>query len=167
MARYLISIFALCLAGMASAQQESVSDTFSEASADSVAEPPAEEIAPDLPELRIVDAAEVTLDDFLWQNRLIVVFADTPADPRFQEQIDLLNAWPDALIEREVVVIVDTDPSARTSVRLKLRPRGFQLALLAKDGKVNLRKPFAWDVREITHAIDKWPLRQQELRSGG
>ena len=38
------------------------------------------------------------------------------------------------------------------------------LALIDKDGGVKLRKPFPWDVREITRSIDKMPLRQQELR---
>jgi hypothetical protein len=38
------------------------------------------------------------------------------------------------------------------------------LALLAKDGTVMLRKPFPWNVREISRSIDKLPLRQQEIR---
>ena len=32
-----------------------------------------------------------------------------------------------------------------------------------KDGQVKLRKPFPWDVREISRAIDKFPLRRQEI----
>ncbi|WP_253913275.1 DUF4174 domain-containing protein [Pseudoruegeria sp. HB172150] len=116
------------------------------------------------PELLVVDSTEVALDDFLWVKRPVVVFADSEADPRFQKQMELLLDRPEALIERDVVVITDTDPAARTSVRTKLRPRGFQLTLLAKDGNVNLRKPSPWDVREISHAIDKWPLRKQEIR---
>jgi hypothetical protein len=27
-----------------------------------------------------------------------------------------------------------------------------------------LRKPFPWDVREITRAIDKMPMRREEMR---
>jgi len=63
------------------------------------------------------------------------------------------------------VIIVDTDPAARTETRTKLRPRGFMMTLIGKEGRVNLRKPFPWDVREITHAIDKWPFRQEEIRA--
>ena len=135
-----------------------------ESEAETEAETTPEEPAETAPELRIVEAAEVTLEEFLWISRPIVVFADTPADPRFKEQMDLLRARPAELMVRDVVVITDTDPAARTSVRLKLRPRGFQLTLVAKDGRVNLRKPFPWDVREISRTIDKWPLRQQEIR---
>jgi hypothetical protein len=117
------------------------------------------------PGLQVLDAAGVSLDDFRWVARPLVVFADTPADPRFQEQLDLLLERPEELIARDVVVLTDTDPAARSEVRLKLRPRGFQLTLIDKDGAVNLRKPFPWDVREISRAIDKWPLRQEEIRS--
>lgn len=116
------------------------------------------------PALAPLQAADVTLDEFLWLKRPVIVFADTPADPNFQEQLALLLERPEELIERDVVLIVDTDPDAGTGIRTKLRPRGFMLTLFGKDGKINLRKPFPWDVREITHAIDKWPLRQKEIR---
>jgi hypothetical protein len=36
--------------------------------------------------------------------------------------------------------------------------------LIGKDGRVAQRKPSPWDVREIERAIDKMPLRQQEIR---
>jgi len=104
------------------------------------------------------------LDPFLWLARPIVVFADTPNDPRFQTQMELLNARLDALEERDVVLVVDTDPAAASALRLKLRPRGFMVALIGKDGGVKLRKPFPWDVREFSRSIDKMPMRQQEIR---
>ncbi len=113
----------------------------------------------------IVDAEGIDLDAFRWIARPIVVFADTPADPRFREQIDLLTARPGELAERDVIVIVDTDPAHRSAVRDKLRPRGFMIALIGKDGGVKLRKPFPWDVRELTRSIDKMPLRQDEIRA--
>lgn len=112
------------------------------------------------------DGSEVTLEQFAWEARPVVVFADTPADPAFQRQMALLRQRPEALAERDVVVIVDTDPAARSPVRLALRPRGFMLAILGKDGQVEIRKPSPWDVREISRTIDKMPLRQQEIRDG-
>lgn len=116
------------------------------------------------PMFETIDAADVTLDDFLWIKRPIVVFADSPFDPRFEEQLALLEADFEELFIRDTVVIVDTDPKARSDVRLDLRPRGFALVLVGKDGQVKLRKPAPWDVREITHAIDKWPIRLKEIR---
>ena len=120
---------------------------------------------------QIFDGAEVDLNEFQWIARPIVVFADTSADPRFVEQMELLEARLEELAERDVVIITDTDPGARSDIRRKLRPRGFMLALLGKDGGVKLRKPSPWSVRELSRSIDKMPLRQQEIRdrllSGG
>lgn len=112
----------------------------------------------------VLSAVDVELDDFLWVARPVVVFADTEADPAFQEQISYLAARMDALAERDVVVLTDTDPAAMSDIRRQLRPRGFMMAILGKDGGVKLRKPFPWDVRELTRTIDKMPLRQQEIR---
>lgn len=114
--------------------------------------------------LEIYDAVNVTLDDFMWTHRPVVVFADSPADPRFAEQMQLLTSRPTDLIARDVVVITDTDPDAETSIRERLRPRGFQVTLIGKDGEVELRKPSPWSSRELSRSIDKMPLRQQEIR---
>lgn len=110
------------------------------------------------------EAVEANLSDFLWLKRPVVVFADTPADPRFKRQIELLETRPQALIDRDVVILVDTDRQNPSDIRLKLRPRGFMMVLIGKDGEVELRKPSPWDVREITRAIDKMPMRLQELK---
>ncbi len=105
------------------------------------------------------------LAPFLWRARPIVVFADTPADPAFRQQMAFLAERSGALAERDVVVIADTDPAAASELRRALRPRGFMMALVGKDGGVKLRKPFPWDVRELTRTIDKMPLRKQEVRA--
>ena len=118
-----------------------------------------------------VDAADVTLDQFLWVARPVVVFADTPADANFVRQVELLMERTDVLEIRDVVVIIDTDPANPSEIRKALRPRGFSLVVLGKDGRVIQRKPAPWDVREITRAIDRTPQGQQEiqdrLREGG
>lgn len=104
------------------------------------------------------------LSQFKWKKRPILVFADSEADPAFLEQMEYLSERQDALKERDVIVLVDTDPAARSPLRLLLRPRGFMLVLVGKDGGIKLRKPLPWDVREITRSIDKMPLRQREIR---
>ncbi len=103
------------------------------------------------------------LSEFLWKNRPIVVFSDSPNDPNYIRQLELLHQRTEDLEEREVVVLTDTDPSASGPLRKQLRPRGFMLVIIGKDGEVKLRKPFPWSVREISRAIDKMPLRQQEV----
>ncbi|MBS8228084.1 DUF4174 domain-containing protein [Vannielia litorea] len=144
--------------------QETGPAVISDGAAEEAAEALAAEAAGEATELQIVAASEVNLADMLWLRRPVVVFADTPADPRFSEQLELLAARPGPLIDRDVVVITDTEPDAMSPARRQLRPRGFQLVLIGKDGEVKLRKPIPWDVREITRSIDKWPLRRDELR---
>ncbi|MEL7105606.1 MAG: DUF4174 domain-containing protein [Pseudomonadota bacterium] len=114
----------------------------------------------------IFDAAEIDLDDFQWVARPVVVFANTDANPAFEEQLRLLADGLDDLAARDVVLITDTDPDAASALRTKLRPRGFMLTLIGKDGGVKLRKPFPWDVRELSRSIDKMPMRQREIREG-
>ena len=115
----------------------------------------------------ILKGAEINLNDFLWINRPIVVLADRPGDPRFVEQMRLLRERLPDLKDRDVVVITDTEPSQKTDLRQKLRPRGFMLVLIGKDGGIKLRKPSPWNVREISRIIDKMPMRRQEMRAGG
>ncbi len=111
----------------------------------------------------VFEANEVDLSAFVWSARPLVIFADNPNDPRFIEQLSLLIEDIDDVIERDIVVIVDTDATDRSDIRNTLRPRGFMLALLGKDGDVKLRKPFPWDMRELSRVIDKMPLRQREI----
>ncbi|MGP6085824.1 DUF4174 domain-containing protein [Antarctobacter jejuensis] len=113
----------------------------------------------------IVPATETSLEDWLWIKRPVVVFADNAADPRYAEQMELLTERLDALAERDVVIITDTDPAAKTAIRQRLRPNGFMLVIMAKDGTIVIRKPAPWSEREISRSIDKLPLRQQELRA--
>lgn len=111
----------------------------------------------------VFEGSEIVLDELQWVLRPLAIFADTPNDPRFRQQLDLLMAGIDQLVERDVIVITDTDPAAMSELRTRLRPRGYMMALVGKDGRVALRKPEPYDVRELSRSIDKMPLRQQEI----
>ena len=112
----------------------------------------------------IIPGETADLNEFLWIKRPLVVFADSPADPRYTLQMEYLTERLEYLDELDVVILTDTDPSADSALRKKLRPRGFMLVLMGKDGTIYLRKPLPWDVREISRVIDKMPMRQQEIR---
>ncbi len=111
----------------------------------------------------VIDALGVTLAEFLWIKRPVLVFADSPNDPSFRRQIELIEADRGQLAEYDVVVITDANPAARSFLRQKFRPRGFSLVILDKDGEAKIRKPLPWDAREISHAIAKFPLSRQEM----
>lgn len=166
MKRAIICIF-LALWGPGIAVAQNVSAVMvpekgtAEAPADDTA--PAPEVGPEPFVPR--DGANVTLEDFLWIKRPVVVFADSPVDPQYRKQLDKLErGWPE-LRARDVVVITDTNPDRATmsDIRRTLRPRGFSLIWIDKDGAVRLRKPVVWSARELIHAIDKSPIRRQEM----
>ena len=147
----------LSLAGMAQAQDdEDVAVAASEAG-----ETDLEIVDPMEPR----DATDLTLEEFVWVARPVIVFADTPNDPRFIEQLELLAERPEPLLERDVVIIVDTDPDARSAIRTELRPRGFGLVVMQKDGNLGFRRPSPRDVREIIRGIDSFSFRQEEIRN--
>ena len=125
------------------------------------AEAPARELPAN--ELRVLPASEADPAEFMWQARPVVIFADTAADPAFIEQLAALRRDSMPLLLRDVVVITDTDPAAASPWRRQLHPRGFSLVIMDKDGQVKQRKPAPWSVREISRAIDKFPLRLEEI----
>ncbi len=110
-------------------------------------------------------AAEADLDALLWVARPLVVFADSPADPRFAQQMAMLDEGRPELEDRLVVVLTDTDPDANGPLRRELRPRGFGLVLLDTDGSVVQRRPAPTTVRELSGTIDRLPSRRQETGS--
>jgi Domain of unknown function (DUF4174) len=123
----------------------------------------ATEAAP--PEFSVTAAVDADLAALRGAKRPLVIFADSADDPAFQEQMRLIEGrWPE-LADRDVAVIADTDPAAASAIRTKLRPRGFMMVLIDKDGTVALRKPFPWDVRELMRAIDRMPDRREEIRN--
>ncbi|MDA0223155.1 MAG: DUF4174 domain-containing protein [Rhodobacterales bacterium] len=103
------------------------------------------------------------LAEYVWLSRLLVIFADSPDDPRYTRQIEMLDSDPDALTERQIVLLVDTDPAANGPLRQKMHPHGFMLVVIDKDGSILFRKPTPWSVRELSRAIDKTPFRMDEI----
>lgn len=108
---------------------------------------------------------DVSLEALLWVARPIVVFAETPNDPRFVQQMELLEQYPGDLDSRDVLVLTDTDPEAESALRTELRPSDFTLVLIDKDGSVVQRRPTPTSVRELTRTIDRLPSRRQETGS--
>jgi len=113
--------------------------------------------------LLILDAADVDPDSFLWEFRILAVMADTPEDPAFIRQLRDIQAFAADLALRDVVVLVDSDRASGSPLRLRLRPRGFMLAIIDKDGEIKQRRPAPRSVRELTAILDRFPLVRQEM----
>lgn len=113
--------------------------------------------------LRIMDASGIDPTSFLWQWRIVAVMADSPLDPAFERQLRAIDALPGDLFERDVIVLYDSDRNSGSALRQMLRPHGFVLAIIGKDGEIKRRSPSPRTVREIGEIIDRFPLRRQEI----
>lgn len=113
----------------------------------------------------IFDASEVTLADLEYVARPVIIFADSPNDPRVADQLQLLERDRDAFAARDVIVIVDTDRQSGSDARRQLRPRGFNIVLLDKDGRIGQRRNQLTAGADIWRFIDRMPIRQEELRN--
>jgi hypothetical protein len=111
------------------------------------------------------ESAQPSLDDLLWVARPLVVFADNPNDPRLQQQLRMLEERPEDLTDRDVVVLTDSTPEDSGPLRRQLRPRGFGVVLIDKDGMVVRRFPSPVSAREIINQIDRLPSRREEIGS--
>jgi len=109
------------------------------------------------------DLTEPDLAALKWVARPIIVFADTPNDPRLIQQIEEFDLRKDEFDERDVVILVDTDPATTSDLRDQFRPRDFRVLVLGKDGKVVYRKSNPVTAREVIRLIDRLPLRRDEV----
>ena len=126
-------------------------------------EPVTYEVAPAA--LQVIDASAEGVDPaaYQWQWRIVAVLADSPLDPAFVRQMRAIEEAPNDLFERDVLVLFDSDRNSGSALRQMLRPRGFMLAILGKDGEIKQRRPSPRTVREIGEIIDRFPLRRQEI----
>ncbi|MCB5409880.1 DUF4174 domain-containing protein [Pseudogemmobacter sp. CC-YST710] len=92
----------------------------------------------------------------------MIVFADSPNDPNFIRQMELLPPLYAQFAARDVVLITDTDPANPSPLRHKLRPRGFSLVMMDKDWKSPIRRPSPRAAREVLNTIDKMPIARTE-----
>jgi hypothetical protein len=122
----------------------------------------ADEAPADTPVFAPVPASEVVEADLLFVRRPVIVFADSPNDPAYVRQMQLLDRYMAQFEARDVILITDTDPANPSALRKKLRPRGFSVVLMDKDWKPSIRKPLPWEGREIVNSIDKMPIARTE-----
>ncbi len=117
--------------------------------------------APDL--FRTLPQEARDLSQLKWEKRPVLLFAPTPQDPAYNRQIDLFAAAEDALAERDIVVLSDTDAKAPSHLRQGFQPGGFKLVLVGKDGGVKLERDGVVTPDELFAIIDRMPMRRREM----
>ncbi|MDJ0685306.1 MAG: DUF4174 domain-containing protein [Alphaproteobacteria bacterium] len=116
---------------------------------------------------------------YRWENRLLVVLADGPSDPKLIEQRAILADDPNGLQERDLIVLegvgnapvaLPGGPVAPQTLRdaLGVKATGFAALLIGKDGGVKLRQnaPVVLDAT-LYPLIDAMPMRRREMQERG
>ena len=111
-------------------------------------------------------AQSMTLEDYLWKNRVIITFSSDEQHPErlsIKEQIDLHRC---GFRDRDLVHIDLIQGSAgfdEMSQKFSVSGEGFQLLLLGKDGGVKKRTSTV-SLEEVFSLIDTMPMRRREMR---
>ncbi len=116
-------------------------------------------------------------EDYLWQNRLVLVFSPRANDERLTQQREFLTEAANGLKTRDIIqwefVYLDSvNVDGQQKVHLSTKPfynefdigiRDFAVILIGKDGEVKHRtdKPIA--SQELFSIIDAMPMRQGEI----
>ena len=117
-------------------------------------------------------------EEYLWQNRLVLVFAPRADDGRLLRQRAILAEAADGLSDRDIVnwelvyldsVTVDGHQKAHLSTNpfydeYNVGLKDFVFILIGKDGEVKLRKEEPVSAEELFATIDAMPMRQREMQ---
>lgn len=102
------------------------------------------------------------LSDLRWEKRPVLLFAPSRDDPAYTRQMALFESARDALAERDIVVLSDTDPKAPSKLRQGFQPGGFKLVLIGKDGGIKLEENGILTPQQLFAVIDSMPMRRRE-----
>lgn len=119
---------------------------------------------------------ELELENYRWQNRLLLIFAPDTTDSDYRRQ----RAWLEEqeLRDRDLLVFYffDQDPgylanklipveaAAVAQEQFEIDPEQFAVILIGKDGGVNLRSDQPTAPIDLFALIDAMPMRQREMQ---
>lgn len=120
----------------------------------------------------------ITLSEFQWQNRLLLLFAPGQDDAAYQDQLEQFSAEQAGFVERDLLVFElladgnsrwDGQAIALSDVntlraQFDIGPEDFAVVLVGKDGTEKRRDTQPMDPQIIFLEIDAMPMRQREMR---
>ena len=113
---------------------------------------------------RSLQLSQETLDEYIWTNRPVLLFAPSERDEAYRLQMDTLTTDKSGLVERDIVVLSDVSAPGRSQFREALQIDGFEIFLIGIDGGVKLRSKTPISVEELYAVIDAMPMRRREMR---
>ena len=115
--------------------------------------------------------AQTDLSRYRGKNRLLLVFAPSKADPRWQAQNTLLVGSAAGFKERDLLRFDYLEQGGNKNAVLRSRygvKHGqFRVLLIGKDGHAALGGPTPLSLHTLTEQIEKMPMRREEMRRAG
>ncbi len=112
--------------------------------------------------------AQGDLSHYRGKNRLLLIFAPSKTDPRWQKQNVLLQNSGAAFRDRDLVRLDylerSENPGTALRSRYGVKPGQFRVLLIGKDGHVASGGPTPIALSELTEQIDRMPMRREEMR---
>ncbi len=115
----------------------------------------------------VLTLAQSDLSQYRNKNRLLLVFAPSKADPRWQKQNTLLAQSAAEFKERDLLRFDYLEGDRRTTalrIRYGVKPGQFRVLLIGKDGHVASGEPVPVSLPALTEQIDRMPMRRKEMR---
>jgi hypothetical protein len=129
-----------------------------------------------------MNAQDFALDDYVWKNRIVILISDEDNSAKVQNQISILLAEAEDLIERKMIVLevkpemyrlINPSQSANMEwissdyvyKQINADSKSFEIQLIGLDGRVKMKSNEFVVLDELFALIDKMPMRQIELRS--
>lgn len=116
------------------------------------------------------------MQNLVWQNRVLLIFAPNSMDKNFQRQNEILAAVTPAMQERDITTIYviadgsfsmdDTKQTKMTDSfyqRYAVSKNKFTVILVGKDSTVKLQKDKPVSAEVLFERIDSMPMRQYEM----
>ena len=108
-----------------------------------------------------------TLNKYLWEKRIILIFSKHKDISLFKEQKNQFSNLQDEANERDLVFIeIFKDKNAKyESLQDKFNPNSsdFKIILIGKDGGIKLNSSTVVTHEKIFSLIDSMPMRQMEM----
>ena len=132
----------------------------------------------EMPMVAVKRWATIDLANYRWENRLVLIFAPTTANPALTSQLDTFAGRDTEVVDRDLLLGscplgengnfggAPSDVSAGEMLReeLGVATDGFTVLLIGKDGGVKLRSATPLPAEKIFATIDSMPMRQREMR---
>ena len=120
---------------------------------------------------------DIDLENFLWKNRIVFIFADSNDNGQYKSFKKDWNSNNIGIQDRDIILFeiinnkhgfLDNKPISDKSLiaitnQIGTEAKFFEIVLVGKDGSVKLRSSDS-SLNEIFSLIDTMPMRQREIK---